>query len=256
MNTANPLTPVSNHLGLDGIHTTPPDHKEVGLRSGGTRKRKRETSLSRIKLSPFDSRKSRRGNPISSFDAGYMSDSPPAAYCSQRIKIRDQTLSGSHLGRSGYETDQPLPSVRTHLSSRMTTGAQEQYQGSDRRMNSLLQPPPAPMEASKRMHDKVVSFLNENFMEDTLNWNEFARDHAHVGSLSNAALLRIYWFAQVQLDGWVGTRLPKHLNGKKVEIVSLPCVPWHWWARVLIVRSLETSPRCAGSYGGLVSGVQ
>jgi len=67
------------------------------------------------------------------------------------------------------------------------------------------------------MHDKTVSFLQDNFVEDRSNWNEFARDRAHVGSLSNVALLRIYWFAQGQLDTWVGSKLPKHLNYKKVE---------------------------------------
>ena len=223
MNTADPMTPVSNHRDLDGIHTTPPDHKDMGLRSCGTRKRKREASLGHIQLSPFGSRKSRRGNLMSSFDGGYMSDSPPAAYRSQRVKLRDQTLSGSRMDRSGYETDQPLPTAgRTHLSSRMIA-AQEQYQGSsDRRMSSLLQPPPTPIEVSQRMHDKVISFLKDDFMEDTVHWNEFARDRAHVGSLSNVALLRIYWFAQGRLDTWVGSRLPKHLNYKKVEAVSLP----------------------------------
>ena len=70
------------------------------------------------------------------------------------------------------------------------------------------------------MHDKTVSFLQDNFVEDRLNWNEFTRDRAHVGSLSNVALLRIYWFAQGQLDTWVGSKLPKHLNYKKVETVS------------------------------------
>ena len=39
------------------------------------------------------------------------------------------------------------------------------------------------------MHDKVVSFLQDRFMEDSLEWNEFPQDHAQVGSLSNAAFL-------------------------------------------------------------------
>jgi hypothetical protein len=69
------------------------------------------------------------------------------------------------------------------------------------------------------MHDKAVSFLRDKFMEDALDWNEFSRDRAQVGSLSNVALLRIYWFAQGRLESWVGSRLPKHLNNKKVEIV-------------------------------------
>jgi hypothetical protein len=58
-----------------------------------------------------------------------------------------------------------------------------------------------------------------------LSWS--ARDmkrinpRAHtVGSLSNVVLLRIYWFAQGRLETWVRSRLPKHLNGKKVEIES------------------------------------
>jgi len=96
--------------------------------------------------------------------------------------------------------------------------SQEQHQGSDRRVTTLLQPPPAPVEGSQRMHDKVVSFLQDNFMEGG---NGFTRDRAHVGSLSNAALLRVYWFAQGRLDTWVGSRLPKHLNHKKVQIVSV-----------------------------------
>ena len=68
-------------------------------------------------------------------------------------------------------------------------------------------------------------------MEDTLDWNEFARDRAHVGSLSNVGLLRIYWFAQGRMDTWVGSRLPKHVNYKKVEIVSTVaflCFPCEW----------------------------
>ena len=73
------------------------------------------------------------------------------------------------------------------------------------------------------MHGKVVSFLQDRFMEDSLEWNEFSRDHAQVGSLSNAALVRIYWFAQGQRESWVGLRLPKHLNNKKVQIVSCRC---------------------------------
>jgi hypothetical protein len=232
-----PLTPVSYYLGLDGIHTTP---SEVGRSSGGARKRKRETSLSQVQQSSFGSPaarnmptsdeqyygrpwKSRRNNPISSSDGGgYMSDSPPAAYLSQRVQQRrEQTHSGSFLDRSGYETDQPPPSVvRARPRSSSRSKAAQGSSSSDRTMSSLLQPPPAPMEASQRMHDKVASFLQNSFMEDTLDWNEFSRDRAHVGSLSNAALLRIYWFVQGRLETWVGSRLPKHLNNKKVEIVS------------------------------------
>ena len=235
MNTVHPPTPGSDCLGLDGIHTTP---SEVGQWSGGARKRKRETSLSQVQQLPFGSPaarsmptlhrqhygrpwKSRRNNPFSSSDgAGYMSDSPPAAYRSQRVQQRrEQIHSGSFLDRSGYhdETDQPSTSVvdaRPGPSSE--SNAAQGSSSSDRKMSSLLQPPPAPTEGSQRIHDKVASFLQDEFMEDTLDWNEFSRDRAQVGSLSNAALLRIYWFAQRQLETWVGSRLPKHLNNKKV----------------------------------------
>ena len=242
MHTVRPLTPVSNHLGLDGIHTTP---SEVGQWSGEARKRKRETGLSQVQQSPFGSpaargmptlheqyysrpRKSRRNNPISSPDGGgYMSDSPPAAYRSpQRVQQRrEQTYSESFLARdrSGYETDQPSPPVvrgRPRPSIASGSNGAQGSSSSGRKMSSLLQPPPAPMEGPQRMHDKVVSFLQDKFMEDCLDWNEFSRDRAHVGSLSNVALLRIYWFAQKRLDTWVGSRLSKHLNYKKVEIVS------------------------------------
>ena len=60
-------------------------------------------------------------------------------------------------------------------------------------------------------------------MKVTLDSNEFSRDHTHVGSLSNAALLRIYWFAQGRLETWVGSRLLNLLNNMKVEIVSCRC---------------------------------
>ena len=79
------------------------------------------------------------------------------------------------------------------------------------------------MESSQCMHDRMASFLQVRFMEDVLEWNEFFRDRAQIGSLSNAALLRVYWFAQGRLETWVGSRLPKHLN-KKVEIVSFSCL--------------------------------
>ena len=45
MNAVNALTPVSNYLGLDGIHTTPSD---VGQWSGGARKRKQEASVGQV----------------------------------------------------------------------------------------------------------------------------------------------------------------------------------------------------------------
>jgi len=151
-----------------------------------------------------------------------MSDSPPATYRSQRVQQRrEQTHSGSFLDRSGYETDpdQPSPSVaRARPGPSSGSNTAQGSSSSDRKMSSLLQPPPTPMEGPQRKHDNVVSFLQDKFMEDTLDWNEFSRDCAHVGSLSNAALLRIYWFAQGLLEIWVGSRLPKHLNNKKVEI--------------------------------------
>jgi hypothetical protein len=143
-----------------------------------------------------------------------MSDSPPAAYRSQRGQQgREQTYSGSFLDRSGYDTDQPSPSAVLARPGPSSGGS------SGRKVISL-QPPPTPMEGSQRMHDKVASFLQDRFMEDTLDWNEFSRDRAHVGSLNNVVLLRVYWFAQKRLDTWVGSRLSKRLNYKKVEIVS------------------------------------
>jgi len=233
MNTVHPLTPVSNHLSLDGIHTTP---SEAGQWSGGTRKRKRETSLSQVQQSPFGSPaaqsiptfhkqyhgrlwKSRRNNPNSSSDGGgYMSDSPPASYRSRRAQRRgEKTHSGSFLDRSGYETDQPSPSV-AGVRPGPSSGS-----NADRKMSSSLRPPPAPMEGSHRKNDKVASFLQDQFMENTLDWSVFFRDRAHIESVSNAALLRVYWFAQGRLETWVGSRLPKQLNNKKVEIVSCLC---------------------------------
>src|SRR5580698_1479029 len=107
MNTVHPLTPVSNHASLDGMHTTP---REVGQRTGGARKRKRDTSPSQVQHSPFGFGspaarstsmptlheqyygrpwKSRRNNPISPSDGGgYMSDSHPATYRSQKAQQR------------------------------------------------------------------------------------------------------------------------------------------------------------------------
>ena len=43
-------------------------------------------------------------------------------------------------------------------------------------------------------------------------------------TISNAALLRIYWLAQGRLETWVGSGLPKHLNNKKVEVVCFLCL--------------------------------
>jgi hypothetical protein len=127
MNTVHPLSPVSNHLGPDWIHMTA---SEMGQWCGA-RKRKRETSLSQVQQSPFGFpaarnmptwheqyygrlSKSSRNSPISSSSdgGGYMSDSPPSAYRSQRAQQRrEQTHSGSLLVHSGYETDRPSPSV-------------------------------------------------------------------------------------------------------------------------------------------------
>ena len=225
---------LSNDHGLDEILTTLP---EPGQRSGGARKRKRETDPTEVQRSPFGSpaarsmpalydeqysghpRKSRRNNPISSDSGGCTSDSPPAAYGSQRVQQgREQTHSGSFSDRLEYVTDQPSPSVVRARPRPSSSGY-----SSDHKMSSLLQPPPTLMGGPQRMHDKVVSFLRDKFMEDTQDWNAFSRDRAHVGSLSNVALLRIYWFAQKRLDIWVGSRLPKHLNDKKVETVSCRC---------------------------------
>ena len=125
-----------------------------------------------------------------------------------------KTHSASLLESSGYETDQCSPSV-----ARVRPGPSGRSDA-DRKMSSLLQPPPAPMEGSQRKHDKVASFLQDTFMEDTLDWIEFSRGRAHVGSLSNAALLSAYWFAQGRLETWVGSRLPKHQNNMKMENVS------------------------------------
>jgi len=62
-------------------------------------------------------------------------------------------------------------------------------------------------------------------MEDSLDWdwNEFSRDRAHVGSLSNGALLMIYWFSQNNQTGSdriiIATVKASKLQ-EKVEIVS------------------------------------
>ena len=75
--------------------------------------------------------------------------------------------------------------------------------------------------SKSRRNDSISSFDSGYVSDlDTVYWNEFARDRAQVGSLSNVALLRIYWFAHGRVEAWVGSRLPKHLNHKKVEIVS------------------------------------
>ena len=138
-------------VSANGEETT----QSANLKSGGARKRKWEASVGQVQQLPFGSPtarniftlheqhsgppwKSRRNNPISSSDGGgYMSDSPPAAYRPQRIQQRkEQTHSGSFLDRSGLETDQPSPSVvRSRLGP--SDGC-----SSDRKMSSLLQPPP------------------------------------------------------------------------------------------------------------------
>jgi hypothetical protein len=212
-----PPAPVSDHLGLD----------EVGQRAGGSRKRKRETSLSQVQKSPFGSPSAQnmpslheqyhgppRNNPISS-GGEKMSDSPPAACHSRKDRQgREQTYSESFLDRSGDDPDRPSPSV---VSARPgpSSGC------SSRHKMISLQPPPASIEGSQCMDDKVTSFLQDKFMEDTLDWNEFSRDRTHVGSLNNVALLSAYWFAQKRLESWVESRLSKHLNYKIVEVVSL-----------------------------------
>jgi hypothetical protein len=151
-----------------------------------------------------------------------MSDSPPATYRPQRIQQRkEQTHSGSFLDRSGHETDQPSPSV---VPSRL--GPSDGC-SSDRKMSSLLQPPPAPLEGSQRMHDKVASFLQDMFIEDALERNDFSRDCAHVGSLSNAALLRIYWFAQGRLVGIETSEVSEQESGNCEHFCVY--VSWHFF---------------------------
>ncbi|KAI0267198.1 hypothetical protein BGY98DRAFT_1102240 [Russula aff. rugulosa BPL654] len=107
------------------------------------------------------------------------------------------------LGSSGptfyqYKDKTKTRSKRILVRSRL--GPSDAPVSSDRKMSSLLQPPPAPIEGSQRMYDKVASFLQDMFMEDALEWNKFSRDCAHG-----------------RLETWVGSRLPKHLN-KEVEI--------------------------------------
>ena len=190
-------------------------------------------------------RKSRLNNPISSSDGGHMSYSPPAAHRSQRVqKRREQTHSGSFLDRrSGYETDQPSASVVVRARPGPSSGSNAAHgsSSSDRKMSSLLQPPPAPMESSQRMHDKVASFLRDTFMEDRLNWNEFCRDRAHVGSLNDVTLL---WFAQGRTDIWVGSRLSKHLNNKNYDfLVSRDTSSMRWELRMIGIGDVTRRSR-------------
>jgi hypothetical protein len=160
-------------------------------------------------------RKSKRNGSISSFDVGYMSDSPPGGYRGPKSLRKDPGPSTSHLHHAGYETDRPPSSVRSRPSSR----AQEQYHGPDRKVRSRLQLPPNPVESTHRIHDKVVSFLQGEFMRDASGWNEFSPNCTQIRSLSNAILLKIYWYAQGRLDDWVGAWTPEYLHHKKVEKV-------------------------------------
>jgi hypothetical protein len=281
-NTTHPLTPMSNVLDLEGIPATPLNLEEPGQWALGARKRKRGTSVSHIQpplfdssdgrnlTSPFDvsartvptpyehdsrPRKSRRSNPlITPFDGGgYMSDSPPTT--TLRAQRKDQIASSSRLHSSaGYETE---PSVRPSGGETMVVAQEQRHGGSDRRIRSLLQPPPTPSEsAAQRMRDKVISFLQDDFMQDASKWNEFTRDRAQIGSLSNVMLLRIYWFAQEQVDKWLGTRAPPHLNYKEVEIVSF----FFWFdgrvrSLTFLCRPAERHSCCAGSHKGMVPGM-
>ena len=219
VNPVHPPAPVSSYLDLDEVHTA---SSEVGQRTGSSRKRKRETSLGQVQKSPFGSPAARNmptlheqyHGPHLSSGSEKMSDSPPAACRSRRDQQgREQTYSGSFLDRPGDDTDQHSPSV-VRARPGPSSGC------SSRRNMISLQPPPAPIEGSQCVDDKVTSFLQDRFMEDTLGWNEFSRDRAHVGSLNNVALLTAYWFAQKRLESWVDSRLPKHLNYKIVGVVS------------------------------------
>ncbi len=255
--TAQLLTPVSNGLDLDDTLATPFHQRESVQRIGGAKKRKRETSVTHIQLplvsdsskgrnivhapetsgqsmSPPNAhnprpRKYRRKSTTISSDDGYMSDSPPRAYHGSRSLRKHLGPSTSHLHHAGYETDQPLSSVHSHPSSR----AQEQHHGPDRRkVRSRLRLPPNSVESAHRMHDKIVSFLQDEFMRDAPSWNEFSDNSAQIRSLSNAMLLKIYWYAQGRLDDWVGAWTPEHLHHKKVEMVRL-------------LRWMVPPPRCA-----------
>ncbi|KAH9054188.1 hypothetical protein EDB87DRAFT_120441 [Lactarius vividus] len=149
------------------------------------------------------------------FDDGYKSDSPPTAHRGTKSQRKDFGPSTSHLHYAGYETDQPPSSVRSRPSSR----AQDKYHGPDRKVRSRLQLPPDPVESARRIHEKVVSFLRDEFTQDASSWNEFSQNCAQTRSLSNAVLLKIYWYAQGRLDDWVGAWTPRHLYHKKVEMV-------------------------------------
>lgn len=237
-----PLTPISNGLGLDSTLTTPFHQRDSVQRVGGAKKRKREASLTHIQpplvydapdggnlvqapetsgqvmSSPSEHnprpRKSRRNRSISSFDDGYKSDSPSGTYRGSKSLRKDLGPSTSHLHHAGYETDQPLSSVRSRPSSR----AREQHQGPDRKVGSRLQLPPNTTDNARRLHDKIVSFLQNEFTQDAPSWNDFSQNCAQTRSLSNAMLLKVYWYAQGRLDDWVGAWTPERLRHKKVEI--------------------------------------
>ena len=179
-----PPTPVSNHLqvGLDGIHTTP---SEVGQWSGGARKRKQETSLSQVQQLqlPFSSPaarslltlhdeqyygrscKSRLNNTISSSASdggGYMPNSPPGSLSFATDSPKPKGEIGLFLDRSGYETDQPSPSVvRAHPGPSSWSNGAQCSSSLDPKMSSLFQPPPSPAEGTQHMYDKVISFLRD-----------------------------------------------------------------------------------------------
>ena len=131
-------------------------------------------------------------------------------------------------GRASYEYCVSTDALLDHLGldgihTTPSEVGQRSGRSSVRKMSSLFQLPPTPVEGSQRIYNKVASFLGDKYMKVTLDSNEFSRDHTHVGSLSNAALLRIYWFAQGRLETSVGSRLLNLLNNMKVEIVSSRC---------------------------------
>jgi hypothetical protein len=271
-----PLTPISNGLGLDSTLTTPFHQRDSVQRVGGAKKRKREASLTHIQpplvydapdggnlvqapetsgqvmSSPSEHnprpRKSRRNRSISSFDDGYKSDSPSGTYRGSKSLRKDLGPSTSHLHHAGYETDQPLSSVRSRPSSRV----REQHQGPDRKVGSRLQLPPNTTDNARRLHDKIVSFLQNEFTQDAPSWNDFSQNCAQTRSLSNAMLLKVYWYAQGRLDDWVGAWTPERLRHKKVEIVRAS-----FFLRGPALTSgphyTETRPRRTGSHWGLVS---
>jgi hypothetical protein len=160
MNTGHPLMPVSNPLGLNGIHTTP---FEVGQLSGEESTRERPASvrcdnrhsvLPRQKICPPC-----RSNTVAAH--GSSDGTTPSLLlmlvdtCTIRLpqvqQRREQTHSGSFLDRSGYDTDQPSPSaVRARSGLSSVSNAAQCSSSSDCKMSSQLQSPPAPLESSQR----------------------------------------------------------------------------------------------------------